>query len=38
MSCKAFKTLIGTVCMPLCANVHPNQTYLLLSFFSLFIG
>jgi len=30
MRSKAFETLIGTVCMPLCANVHTHRTYLLL--------
>jgi len=30
MHCKAFETLVGTVCMPLCTNVHPHLTYLLL--------
>jgi len=25
---QAFETLIGTVCMPLCANVHPHLTHL----------
>jgi len=35
MHCKAFEILIETVCMPLCANVHPHRTYLLLSSFSL---
>jgi len=34
MLCKAFEALIGTVCMPLCSNVHPHQTYLLLFSFS----
>ena len=27
-ACKAFETLIGTACMPICANVHPHLTYL----------
>ena len=35
MPCKAFETLIGRVCMPLCANAHPHLTYLLLFSFSL---
>jgi len=35
MRCKAFETLIGTVCMPLYANVHPHPIYLLLLSFSL---
>jgi len=36
MRCKAFQTLIGTVCMPLCVNVHLHLTYLLLfSFYRL---
>jgi len=29
------ETLIGTVCMPLCANVHTHWTYLILYSFSL---
>jgi len=33
-SCKAFETMIGTVCMPLCTNVHP-PSYLLLFSLSL---
>jgi len=28
MRCEAFETMIGTVCMPLCANIHPNLAYL----------
>jgi len=36
MRCKASETLIGTVCMPLCASVHPHLNYLaLLSFYGL---
>ena len=34
MCSKAFQTLIGTVYVPLCANVHPHLTYLLLFYFS----
>jgi len=30
-----FETFIGTVCMPLCASVHPHRTYLVLFSFSL---
>ena len=30
---QAFETLIGTVCMPLCANVHLYLTYRLLFVF-----
>ena len=35
MRCKAFETLIGTVCMPLSANEHPHLTYLSLFSYSL---
>jgi len=35
MRCKAFETLIGTICMPMCADVHPNLIYILLFFPSL---
>jgi len=27
MHCNAFEILIGTVYMPLCANVHPHLTF-----------
>ena len=27
---KTFETLIGIICMPLCAIVHPHPTYFLL--------
>jgi len=35
MRCKAFETLIGTVFLTLCANVHPRLTYL--SLFTIFL-
>jgi len=37
-ACKAFETLIGTACMPICANVHPHLTYLSRFLFSLSSG
>ena len=35
MCCKALETLIETVCIPLCANVHPHLTYPTFYFFSV---
>jgi len=35
MRCKTFETLVGTVCMPLSANVCPRLTYFSLFSFSL---